>query len=186
MKKVELNIIALTHSESHRDQYVLILKEQNGLRRMSLIIGEFEAQAIAIAVEQIPLKRPATHDLFQQTIATANLTIHEVFIDQLVEQIFHAKLIGRKADGSDFQIDARPSDAIAIAVRLDCPIFISETILAKVGVLWERPNKVFTSHHKDFSDYSREELQQLLRQVLEKEDYESASQIRDALTRDES
>lgn len=183
MKKVELTIIALTRSSSARDHYTLILKEQKGLRRMSIIIGEFEAQAIAIAIDQIKLKRPTTHDLFKYTLNATNITIQEVFIHQLVDQVFLAKLIGTKADRTPFEVDARPSDAMALALRLACPIYVTEAILEKVGVMWERPNKVFTSNDRKLEDYSLEELQQLLRQVLAKEDYESASRIRDVMAK---
>ncbi len=181
MKKIELNIIALSNSESSKGNYSLILEEQKGFRRLPIIIGPFEAQAIAIYLEKMQPNRPLTHDLFKSTLESSGVNIIEVYISELKDGIFHAKLIGRKEDGNLFEVDARTSDTIAMAVRFSWPIFTTEGIMMSAGIVLDSPSKAFTSKRGSLSDYSREELEQLLKQVLAKEDYESASKIRDAL-----
>jgi bifunctional DNase/RNase len=181
MKKVELNIIALANSESSKGNYALILEEQKGFRRLPIIIGGFEAQAIAVSLEKMQPNRPLTHDLFKKTLDLSGITISEVIISNLEGGIFHATLIGKKADGSSLEVDARSSDAIALAVRFGCPIFTTEAIMEEAGVVLDSPSKAFTNKRGKLSDYSQEELEQLLVQVLAKEDFESASKIRDAL-----
>jgi len=181
MKKIELNIIALANSESSKGNFALILEEQNGFRRLPIIIGSFEAQAIAIALERMQPNRPLTHDLFKNILDQSDISIFEVIISRFIEGVFHATLIGKKADGSTLEVDARSSDAIALAVRYGCPIFTSESILEEAGVVLSSPSKAFTNKRGKLSEYSMEELEQLLAQVLAKEDYESASKIRDAI-----
>ncbi|MEZ4931327.1 MAG: bifunctional nuclease family protein [Saprospiraceae bacterium] len=181
MKKIELNIIALANSESSPGNFSLILEEQNGFRRLPIIIGRFEAQAIAVSLEKMKPSRPLTHDLFKNTLDQAGITLEEVIISELVGGVFHAQLIGKKADGSPLSVDARTSDAIAMAVRFGCPIFTTEEIMHSTGIVLDSPSKAFTNKRGSLSDYSMEELEQLLEQVLAKEDYESASKIRDAI-----
>ena len=181
MKKIELNIIAMANSESSKGNYVLILEEHNSFRRLPIIIGGFEAQAIAIFLEKMQPNRPMTHDLFKNTLDLSGITIAEVIISDLEGGIFRARLIGKKADGSPLEVDARSSDAIALAVRFGCPIFTTEAIMEEAGVVLDSPSKAFTNKRGKLSDYSLEELEQLLAQVLAKEDYESASKIRDVL-----
>ncbi len=181
MKKVELNIIALANSESSKGNFALILEEQKGYRRLPIIIGSFEAQAIAVSLEKMQPNRPQTHDLFKNTLDQSDISISEVLISDMVNGIFHATLIGKKADGSPLEVDARSSDAIALAIRFGCPIFTTEQIMDKAGVVLESPSKAFTNKRGKLSDYSLEELEQLLLQVLAKEDYESATKIRDAI-----
>lgn len=181
MKKIELNIIALANSESSKGNYALILEELNGFRRLPIIIGSFEAQAIAISLEKMQPNRPLTHDLFKNTLDLSGISIHEVIISDLIEDVFHATLIGKKADGSPLEVDARSSDAIALAVRFGCSIFTTEAIMEEKGVVLDSPSQAFTNKRGMFSEYSIEELEQMLAQVLAKEDYESASRIRDAL-----
>ena len=181
MKNIELNIIALANSESSKGNYALILEEQKGFRRLPIIIGAFEAQAIAVSLEKMQPNRPLTHDLFKNTLDISGITITEVIISELVGNTFHATLIGKKADGSPLKVDARSSDAIALAVRFGCPIYTTEVILEEAGVVLDSPSKAFTNKRGKLSEYSVEELEQLLAQVLAKEDYESASKIRDAL-----
>ncbi len=181
MKKIELNIIALANSESSKGNYALILEEQNGFRRLPIVIGSFEAQAIAISLEKMQPNRPLTHDLFKNTLEQAGITVTEVKISELVNGIFHATLIGRNADGTPLEVDARSSDAIALAVRFGCPIFTTEVIMDQAGIILDSPSKAFTNKRGSLSDYTLEELEQMLRQVLAKEDYESASKIRDAI-----
>ena len=181
MKKIELNIIALANSESSKGNYALILEEQKGFRRLPIIIGGFEAQAIAVSLEKMQPNRPLTHDLFKNTLDLSGITISEVIISELVGSVFHATLIGKKADGSPLKVDARSSDAIALAVRFSCPIFTTKAIMEEASVVFDSPSKAFTNKRGKLSDYSLDELEQLLAQVLAKEDYESASKIRDAI-----
>ncbi len=181
MKKVELNIIALANSESQKGNYSLILEEDKGFRRLPIIIGAFEAEAIAVVLEKMQPNRPMTHDLFKTTLDDSGVNISEVIIADLIKGTFHAKLIGKKADGSPLEVDARSSDAIAIAVRFGCPIYTTEEIMDAAGIILDSPSKTFTNKRGQLSAYSKEELERLLKQVLEKEDYESASKIRDAI-----
>ncbi|MEO1260396.1 MAG: bifunctional nuclease family protein [Bacteroidota bacterium] len=181
MKKVELNIIAMANSDSSPGNFTLVLEERIGFRRLPIIIGAFEAQAIAVSLEKMKPTRPLTHDLFKNTLELLGAELAEVIISGLVEGVFHALLIGKKADGTPLQVDARSSDAIALAVRFGCPIFTYEAIMQEASVVLDRPSKAFTNKRGRFADYSLEELQQLLAQVLEKEDYESATKIRDAM-----
>ncbi len=181
MKKIELNIIALANSESSKGNFALILEEQKGFRRLPIIIGSFEAQAIAVSLEKMQPSRPLTHDLFKNTLDLSGVSISEVIISELLDGVFYATLLGTKADGSPLQVDARSSDAIALAVRYGCPIFTTEAVMEEAGVVFDSPSKAFSNKRGDLSDYSLEELEQLLVQVLAKEDYESASKIRDAI-----
>lgn len=181
MQKIELNIIALANSESSKDNFALILEEASGTRRLPIIIGMFEAQAIAIALEKMQPSRPLTHDLFKSTLEICGVVISEVLISALTEKVFHAKIIGKKADGSPLEVDARSSDAIAMAVRFSCPIYTTPEIMEQASVLQVPSSKSFSNKRGQLSDYSLEELHHLLNQVLEKEDYESASKIRDAI-----
>lgn len=186
MEKIELNIVALANSESSKGNFALVLEEANGSRRLPIIVGMFEAQAIAIALENMQPKRPLTHDLFKTTLETCGVVIEEVLISQLSDNVFHAKMIGKKADGSHLEVDARSSDAIAMAVRFGCPIFTTEDVLIRGAVEQLPPGKSFSNKRGQLSDYSLEELQQMLQQVLDKEDYESASKIRDAIDKKEN
>ena len=181
MKKVELNIIALANSESQPGNYALILEEQDGFRRLPIIIGPFEAQAIALALEQMKPNRPQTHDLLKNVLDQLEVAIQEVQISDLVGGVFHATVLGKQKNGSAITIDARSSDAIALAVRFDCPIYTTEAIMDEVGIVLDNPSKAFTGKRGKLSDYTLEELNRLLNKVLAKEDYESASKIRDAI-----
>ncbi|MEM9917427.1 MAG: bifunctional nuclease family protein [Bacteroidota bacterium] len=185
MEKIELNIIALANSETQKGNYALILEEQKGFRRLPIIIGPFEAQAIAVALERMQPNRPLTHDLFKNTLEIAGVNITEVLISDLVDGVFFAKLIGTKSDGTPLEVDARSSDAIAMAIRFTCPIYTTEEIMKSAGIVLDSPSKAFTNKRGKLSDYSLKELKQLLEQVLAKEDYESASKIRDAIDQKE-
>ena len=181
MKNIELNIIALAKSESSKGNFVLILEEKGGFRRLPIIIGSYEAQAIAITLERMQPNRPLTHDLFKKTLEEAEITISEIIISDLIDGAFHATLKGTKSNGLPLIVDARSSDAIAIAVRFACPIYTTEAIMEKAGIILDSPSKAFTNKRGKLSDYSLEELEQLLTKVLAKEDYESASKIRNAI-----
>ena len=181
MKKIELDIVALSHSVTQSHNYAVVLGEQEGSRRLPIVIGGFEAQAIAVAMERMTPNRPLTHDLFKNTLELLGAQITEILISDLVEGVFFATLYGTQSDGSPLQVDARSSDAIALAVRFQCPIYTTEAILQSAGVALDSPSKAFTNKRGSLSEYSREELERVLAQVLAKEDYESASKIRDAL-----
>ena len=136
MKKINLDIIGLSYSQTQTGAYALVLGERNGKRRLPIIIGGFEAQAIAIELEKMTPSRPLTHDLFKTFATTFDIEIKEVVIYNLVEGIFFAKLICEK-DGKEVEIDARTSDSIALAVRFNCPISTYEFILSSAGILLE-------------------------------------------------
>ena len=186
MKKLELNIIALANSESSKGNYSLILEESKGFRRLPIVIGAFEAQAIAISLERMQPNRPLTHDLFKNTLERSGVVLTEIIISELKGGVFYAKLMGKKADGTPLEVDARSSDAIAMAVRFGCPIYTTEKIMQQAGVVLESPSKAFTNKRGKLEDYSLDELEQLLRQVIAKEDYESASKIRNAILKKKS
>ncbi len=192
MKKLKLEIVGLSYSQTQTGAYALVLGEAKGKRRLPIIIGGFEAQAIAIELEKMTPSRPLTHDLFKSFAETFNILVNEVIIYNLVEGIFFAKLICN--DGSrDVEIDARTSDAIALAVRFDCPIYTYEFILSSAGIILEDQTAtadtvkgaeevaVENRDNGEFGSRSTEELQEMLSQALSDEEYERASKIRDEL-----
>lgn len=200
MKKVRLEIVGLSYSQTQSGAYALVLGESAGSRRLPIIIGGFEAQAIAIELEKMKPTRPLTHDLFKSFAETFNVNVIEILIYNLVEGIFYAKLIC--TDGTkDIEIDARTSDAIAIAVRFNCPIFTYEFILESSGIVLDDATITNLSQFSDsdstqedgvdseneFKTKSSEELKKMLESALDNEQYEMASKIRDEInTRKES
>lgn len=196
MKKIKLDIIALSYSQTQSGAYALVLGESNGKRRLPIIIGGYEAQAIAIELEKMTPSRPLTHDLMKTFAESFNIEITEVIIYKIVEGIFYAKLVANNVQQTS-EIDARTSDAIAIALRFNCPVYTYESILSSYGVvLDEENNKLEESLGEagdvegaqqqkaaagDFKYINTEELQQLLQNALDEEDYEKASRIRDEL-----
>jgi len=196
MKKVPLDIVGLSYSQTQTGAYALVLGEVSGKRRLPIIIGAFEAQAIAIELEKMTPSRPLTHDLFKTFAETFSINVTEVIIYNLVEGIFYAKLICNDATREDYEIDARTSDAIALAVRFSCPIYTYEFILSSAGIILEdeslpsssegESNEEVQEHvaGRDDNEYhskSTEELKTLLQTALEDEQYELASKIRDEL-----
>ncbi|MDI1353387.1 MAG: bifunctional nuclease family protein [bacterium] len=197
MKKVRLEIVGLSYSQTQSGAYALVLGESSGSRRLPIIIGGFEAQAIAIELEKMSPSRPLTHDLFKSFAQTFDVTITEVLIYNLVEGIFYAKLIC--SDGTrEVEIDARTSDAIALAVRFGCEIYTYEFILKSAGIVLdddadvsaisEAPTGVVETKsgtkQLDSDEYkgkSSEELKNMLQTALDEEKYEMASKIRDEL-----
>lgn len=197
MKKVQLDIVGLSYSQTQTGAYALVLGEVSGKRRLPIIIGAFEAQAIAIELEKMTPSRPLTHDLFKTFAETFNVTVNEVIIYNLVEGIFYAKLICN--DGTqDYEIDARTSDAIALAVRFQCPVYTYEFILSTAGIILEddasasagpeaeaaEEKATVKSGGSDDNEYhnkSTEELKTMLQTALDDEQYELASKIRDEL-----
>lgn len=196
MKKIELDIVALSHSVTQSHNYAVVLGEQEGSRRLPIVIGGFEAQAIAVAMERMTPNRPLTHDLFKNTLETFNIELKEVVINNLLDGIFYARLICLK-EGELIEIDSRTSDALALAVRFDCPIFTYEFILDAAGVVLEdqgeeeqeleKQEAKSTSRKKrggsSLSSLTLDELNRMLSEVLDKEDYEQAARIRDEINR---
>ncbi|MFY9307798.1 MAG: bifunctional nuclease family protein [Bacteroidia bacterium] len=189
MKKVKLEIVGLSYSQTQTGAYALVLGEAKGKRRLPIIIGGFEAQAIAIELEKMTPSRPLTHDLFRSLAKGFDININEVIIYNLVEGIFFAKLICTDG-GKEVEIDARTSDAIALAVRFSCPINTYEFILSQAGIILDEDTlasgetssgEMVEVEETDFLKKSTEELKQLLDTALSDEDYEKASKIRDEL-----
>lgn len=180
MDKKELNIIALSKSESSKDNFVLVLEENKGFRRIPIIIGAFEAQAIAIALENMKTERPLTHDLCMHLIEKGDFSLQEVIISECKEEVFFAQLVLSR-NGQAEIVDARTSDAIALAIRKPCPIYTFEHILTENGLILDNPGQSFGEKRRSLEKYSLEELNVLLNRLLEKEDYESAKKIRDII-----
>lgn len=188
MKKIELDIVALSHSVTQSHNYAVVLGEILGSRRLPIVIGGFEAQAIAVAMEKMSPNRPLTHDLFKNTLETFDIELKEVIINNLLDGIFYAKLVCLRA-GEVFEIDSRTSDAIAMAVRFDCPIFTYEFIMEQAGVVLDdaeeesivTPKTTLKKTDNPLPTYSTDALNKLLDEVLKNEDYERAAEIRDEL-----
>lgn len=198
MKKIELEIVALSHSITQTHSYAVVLGEVNGLRRLPIVIGGFEAQAIAVALERMQPSRPLTHDLFANFMSTFSIDLSEVVIYKLEEGIFFAKLICQGIDGETVEIDSRTSDALALAVRASCRIYTYENILEAAGLYLDQPESGTSgttepvepgtaastrkvTSDKDLKSLSLDELNVLLQQVLEQEDYVRAITIRDEI-----
>ena len=191
MKKIELEIVALSHSITQTHSYAVVLGEVNGLRKLPIVIGGFEAQAIAVALERMQPSRPLTHDLMKNFMMAFSVDLHEVVISDLQEGIFYSKLLCSN-DKDTVEIDSRTSDALALAVRFGCPIYTYENILESAGILTEdagggKKKTVTTTTQEgaasqdDLKDMSLEDLQNLLNDVREQEDYIRAVAIRDEI-----
>ena len=189
MKKIELEIVALSHSITQTHSYAVVLGEINGLRRLPIVIGGFEAQAIAVALERMNPSRPLTHDLMKNFMMAFNVELHEIVINDLQEGIFYSKLVCSSANDT-VEIDSRTSDALALAVRFGCPIYTYDNILDQAGVLMEddqkkaAPGTAVTSEtggKDNLQSMSLDELNTLLNEVLEQEDYIKAIAIRDEI-----
>ncbi len=200
LKKIKLEILGLSSSQSQTGSFALVLGEAEGNRRLPIIIGMFEAQAIAIEIEKIVPNRPMTHDLFKSFANSFHFHVEEILISDLKEGVFFAKIVC--TDGlKKSEVDARPSDAIAVGLRFDAPIFTYETILAEAGIVLtdeeededkeEKPDakaepkvkvkKESSKKGDDYKSYSIEKLNELLKVAIDKEDYERAAKIRDEL-----
>ena len=195
MEKIPLEIVALSHSVSHSHNYAVILGEVEGKRRLPIVIGGFEAQAIAVAMEGMMPTRPLTHDLFKSALDNFGIEIKEVVINNLLDGVFHARLIC-DFNGEIAEIDSRTSDAIAMAVRYGCPVYTYEFILEAAGVELEDAEEGAGDESKPkrrrartkkvampFSEQSHDELSELLAKVINDEDYEKAALIRDELNK---
>jgi bifunctional DNase/RNase len=200
MKKVKLDIVGLSYSQTQSGAYALVLGEVNGRRRLPIIIGAFEAQAIAIEIEQMTPSRPLTHDLFKTLAEAYDIQIHEVLIYNLVEGVFFAKLICSDGENTK-EIDARTSDAIALAVRFNAAIYTYEFILSSAGIVIEGNDLLFLENMDNipkeqgsedittsipssgYKELSTEELQQKLQEAIIEEAYEKAARIRDEINK---
>ena len=187
MKKIELEIVALSHSITQTHSYAVVLGEVNGLRRLPIVIGGFEAQAIAVALERMQPSRPLTHDLMKNFMLAFNIELHEIIINDLQEGIFYSKLVC-STEHDTVEIDSRTSDAVALAVRFGCPIYTYDNILDSAGILMEdddKKKKVVVSHSDatgdDLKNLTLADLESLLKKVLEQEDYIKAASIRDEI-----
>ena len=195
MKKIELEIVALSHSITQTHSYAVVLGEMNGLRRLPIVIGGFEAQAIAVALEKMQPSRPLTHDLMKNFMNAFAIDLHEIIISDLQEGIFYSKLVC-SSENDTVEIDSRTSDAIALAVRFGCSIYTYENILDSAGILMEdtatgtKKKKVKqeamveetgSTGTEDLKTMTIEELNALLNEVLDKEDYIRAVAIRDEI-----
>ncbi|AYD48453.1 bifunctional nuclease family protein [Arachidicoccus soli] len=196
MKKIELEIVALSHSMSGTQSYAVVLGELNGLRKLPIVIGSFEAQAIAVALERMKPTRPLTHDLIKNFTTAFNIELIEVVINDLQEGVFYSTLVCM-SDRQTAEIDSRTSDAIALAVRFGCPIYTYEHILDSASLVIEDSNvsnpaeqptepqtqNTIKNSNENLSRLNIEELQNMLNQVLEAEDYIKAAAIRDEINR---
>jgi hypothetical protein len=191
MKKIELEIVALSHSITQTHSYAVVLGEINGVRRLPIVIGGFEAQAIAVALERMNPSRPLTHDLMKNFMMAFNVELHEIVINDLQEGIFYSKLVCSSANDT-VEIDSRTSDALALAVRFGCSIYTYENILEQAGVMMEEDSKkealpassAVSSEQTakdDLKSLSLSDLNNLLTEVLEHEDYIRAIAIRDEI-----
>ncbi len=186
MNKVSLEIVAISHSVSQSHNYAVILGESEGSRRLPIVIGGFEAQGIAIAVEKMTPNRPLTHDLFKATLDNFGIVIREVVINDLLDGILYAQLICDQ-HGDISVIDSRTSDAIAMAVRFNCPIYTYDFILDQAGVEMENeqaepltPSR--TVQKQCITSLSLAELESQLEKAIEMEDYETAAKLRDEIS----
>ena len=211
MEKIRLDIVALSHSVAQSHNYAVVLGEQDGARRLPIVIGAFEAQAIAVAMERMAPNRPLTHDLFKNALEKFDVDLREIVINNLVEGVFYSLLICER-HGETIEIDSRTSDAIAMAVRFQCPIFTYEEILEKAGVEIEDEGEsqagrvsptpkrsrgrrggtgksaaknTATARPEQLSSYSVKDLNTMLEETLAEEKYERAAEIRDELNRRE-
>ncbi|MCH2084579.1 MAG: bifunctional nuclease family protein [Saprospiraceae bacterium] len=197
MRKIGLNIVALSHSVSQSHNYAVVLGEEEGNRRLPIVIGSFEAQAIAVAMENMAPSRPLTHDLFKNALKTFDIHLREVIINNLLDGIFYARLICTRGE-EVIEVDSRTSDALALAVRFECPIYTYEFVLDAAGIVLEDSDEDFEDDYIEddterevvvpvkgtsLSAYSVEDLTQMLNEVLSEENYERAAEIRDELNK---
>lgn len=202
MRKIELEITGLSHTITQSQSYAVLLAEVGGLRKLPIVIGAFEAQAIAVAIEKLNINRPLSHDLIKNILGAFEIQLKEIIIDNLQDGIFFAKLICEK-DGQEIDIDSRTSDALALAVRFECPIYTYEFILESAGTILTDESKdddddeasdldelaeelSAVASKDELSQVSTEDLKAKLEEALASEDYEKAARIRDEIERREA
>jgi uncharacterized protein len=191
MEKVKLEIVGMSYSRSQSGAYALILGIPGQKKRLPIIIGSGEAQAIAIELENMKPSRPLTHDLFTNFANHFNIKITEVVINKFDEGIFFSKLIC-EYEGNETEIDSRTSDAVALSLRFSCPIYTYQNIIDDAGIMLEDEpigddpeasdaTFVHADDEEDYSNYSISELEEMLKKAIENENYEEASKIRDEI-----
>lgn len=211
MKKLKLDIVGLSYSQTQSGAYALVLGEVNGNRRLPIIIGGFEAQAIAVEIEKMTPSRPLTHDLFKTFADSFNIQVEEVLIYNLVDGIFFAKIICKLGD-KRIELDARTSDAVALAVRFECPIYTYDFIMGTAGIVIESNDFAFlenitsagesgTAKEEEkakpvkeepspkpspYTSLTMEQLENTLEKAIANEQYEVAAKIRDEIERRKS
>jgi len=194
MNKVRLHILGLSYSQTQTGAYALVLAEENGNRRLPIIIGSPEAQSIAIQLEGLKPVRPLTHDLFVTFANAFNISIIEVVIHKLSEGIFHSVLICQRGEAI-IKLDARTSDAVALALRFFCPIYTTDEIIERAGIMIDFGDKNAAvdpgagqnkqSSSNLLSTYTIDELELMLNEYIAEENYEEASKVRDEIKRRE-
>ncbi|MCP2044040.1 bifunctional nuclease domain-containing protein [Pontibacter sp. HSC-36F09] len=197
MKKIQLEILGLSSSQSQTGSFALVLGERDGNRRLPIIIGMFEAQSIAIQIEKINPNRPLTHDLFKTFAEQMSVNITEILISDLKEGVFYSKIMCTDGE-KEFELDARPSDAIAIGLRFGVPIYTVESVLSEAGIILsdleeeedeneemavKSTSSASSSTKEPLNQTSVDDLNKMLNEALEKEDYERAAKIRDELNK---
>jgi len=194
--QVELEILGLSSNHSQSGSFTLVMGEKGGIRRLPIVIGMFEAQAIAIEIEKIVPNRPMTHDLFKSFSESFKFSIEKILISDMKEGVYYAKILC-KSGSKEVEIDSRPSDAIAIAVRFNAPIFCVEKVMSEAAVEFTEEDqkeeekqeakapvqKVTPKKEGSLKDYSLDKLNQLLEKAINNEDYEKAARIRDEINK---
>jgi bifunctional DNase/RNase len=191
MDKIALKLHGMINSQSQSGAYTLILGEVEGNRRLPILINGFEAQAILFHIEQIKIPRPLTHDLFKNFADTFGIEFKEVVISKFAQGVFYSTLLCDDGSGNR-EIDSRTSDAIALAVRFSCPIYTNEAVMTAAGVSVDEEPDIDDlatggfaeqSEGVDYHKFTNDELEELMNEAIEKEDYEKASQIRDIINK---
>ena len=197
MRKIKMNVLGISYSQTQSGAYALVLAEESGERRLPIIIGGFEAQAIVIKLENLNPPRPLTHDLFKSFADLFGVDLKEIFIHRFEEGVFYSQLICVREE-KEIIIDSRTSDAVALALRFECPVFISDDIMEKAGIvikdneydenLMPDVDKMEgkTKVAENFKDHSLKELKNKMDEAIKKEDYERAAAIRDEIDKREA
>ncbi|MDD3741161.1 MAG: bifunctional nuclease family protein [Bacteroidales bacterium] len=194
MEKIKLEVLGLSYSQTQAGAYALILSVNNSDERIPIIIGGFEAQSIAIQLKNLKPPRPLTHDLFHTTTSNFGITLKEVFVHRLEEGVFYSKLYFER-DGQTQIIDSRTSDAVALALRFNSPIYTTADIVRKAGIVLKitedttetindpSENSSIKTHTTGYNNYTIKELEDLINEAIKNEDYEKASIISDEIKR---
>ncbi len=182
MAWVELNLIAISACESSPEHYVLVFEAESSFRRLAVIIGKWEAQAIAVALERVQPSRPMTHDLMARLLQHLRTRLVRVEIYRVEDKVFYSHLVIQQGE-EVVRVDARTSDAVALAVRVGCPVYADEAVMAAAGHTLDAPERAFSAGSKPYEAYSISELERLLELFIEKEDFRAAAHIHEILKR---
>ncbi len=180
MRRVELNLIAISACRSNPEHFVLVFEEEGGFRRLAIEIGQWEAQSIAMVLEGVQPARPMTHDLMEQLIRALQARLQCVEIYRVEEGVFYAHMVLQRG-GEMVRVDARTSDAVAMAVRTGCPVYADEAVMESASYTLDTPERSFSQQSKTYEEYSISELERLLQICIEREDFRAAARIRDIL-----